>query len=125
MGDCKHFSRKAITFSLLSLPQVLHVIDDILEPLTFSPSSTTDLKNLDAFQFISYSDSLDIGDFRIRFANVFHKLLQYCYEFAIFLMMITIRLLDVRICGTAYTKSCAVFRAQNKKKSNTRIIDEK
>lgn len=47
--------------------QVLHVIDDILTPLTISPSSSADLNNPDGFQFLTYSDSLDIGGHRIRY----------------------------------------------------------
>lgn len=46
--------------------QVLHVIDDILTPLTVNPSSTVDLNNPDAFQFLAFSDSLDIGGYRLR-----------------------------------------------------------
>lgn len=48
------------------LVKVLHVIDDILTPLTVNPSATVDLNNPDAFQFLSYSDSLDIGGYRLR-----------------------------------------------------------
>lgn len=47
------------------------MIDDILTPLTGSnPSSLVGLENPDAFKFITNSDTLDIGGFRIRW--VFH-----------------------------------------------------
>lgn len=59
----KHNS--CIFIPIIPLAQVLHVIDDILTPL-ISTSPTTDLTNLDGFQFLTHSDSLDIGGNRIR-----------------------------------------------------------
>lgn len=49
-----------------SFAQILHVIDDILTPLTVNPASTVDLNNPDGYQFLSYSDNLDIGGYRLR-----------------------------------------------------------
>ncbi|KAJ6637756.1 Fasciclin-1 [Pseudolycoriella hygida] len=46
--------------------QVLHVIDDVLTPLTITQSSSLDVFNPDAFQFLTHADSLDIGGHRIR-----------------------------------------------------------
>lgn len=46
--------------------QVLHVIDDILTPLMLSTSSSADVNNPDGYQFLTYSDSLDIGGYKIR-----------------------------------------------------------
>lgn len=51
---------------LHSIFQVLHVIDDILTPLTAVPSSSVEVNNMDGFQFLTWSDSLEIGGFRIR-----------------------------------------------------------
>lgn len=49
-----------------SILQVLHVIDDILTPLMANPATSSDINNPDAFQFLTYSDNLDIGGHRIR-----------------------------------------------------------
>ncbi|XP_037921573.1 fasciclin-1 isoform X4 [Hermetia illucens] len=46
--------------------QVMHVIDGILVPLTLNPSSSLDIYNPDAFQFLTHSDSLEIGPHRVR-----------------------------------------------------------
>ncbi|GAB0092810.1 fasciclin-1 [Sergentomyia squamirostris] len=46
--------------------QVLHVIDDVLQPLTVLPSSSIELFSPDAFQFLTYSESLDINSHRMR-----------------------------------------------------------
>ena len=46
--------------------QVLHVIDDVLTPLTVNPTSSVELYNPDAFQFLTHSESLDIGHHRVR-----------------------------------------------------------
>lgn len=43
--------------------QILHVINDILTPLS---GTSIDLHNPDAFQFLQYADSLDIGGHRVR-----------------------------------------------------------
>ncbi|XP_055681274.1 fasciclin-1 isoform X2 [Lutzomyia longipalpis] len=46
--------------------QVLHVIDDVLQPLTVLPSSSIELFSPDAFQFLTYSESLDVNSHRMR-----------------------------------------------------------
>ncbi|XP_037026779.1 fasciclin-1 isoform X3 [Bradysia coprophila] len=46
--------------------QILHVIDEVLTPLTITQSSSLDVFNPDAFQFLTHADSLDIGGHRIR-----------------------------------------------------------
>ncbi|XP_055593864.1 fasciclin-1 isoform X2 [Uranotaenia lowii] len=57
--------------------QVLHIIDDVLTPLTVNPSTSFELYNLDAFQFIQNAENLDINQHRIRSfrqkINVFRK----------------------------------------------------
>lgn len=55
-----------ISYFFPSFAQILHVIDDILTPLTVNPASTVDLNNPDGYQFLSYSDNLDIGGYRLR-----------------------------------------------------------
>jgi fasciclin 1 len=46
--------------------QVLHILDDVLSPLTVNPSSSVELDNPDAFQFLINSESLNIGHHRVR-----------------------------------------------------------
>ncbi|XP_058444738.1 fasciclin-1 isoform X2 [Malaya genurostris] len=46
--------------------QVLHIIDDVLTPLTVNPSTSFELYNPDAFQFIQHAENLDINQHRIR-----------------------------------------------------------
>ncbi|CAO1432098.1 unnamed protein product [Diamesa tonsa] len=46
--------------------QVLHVIDDVLMPLSTGNRSSTEVYNPDAFQFLTHANSLDIGSHRIR-----------------------------------------------------------
>uniref|UniRef100_U5EXZ7 Putative fasciclin 1 n=1 Tax=Corethrella appendiculata TaxID=1370023 RepID=U5EXZ7_9DIPT len=46
--------------------QVLHIIDDVLTPLTVNPSSSVEVYNPDAFQFITHAESLDINQHRVR-----------------------------------------------------------
>lgn len=48
------------------LLQILHVIDDVLTPLTTTNTASLDMTNPDAFQFLTHADSLDIGQHRIR-----------------------------------------------------------
>ncbi|XP_055716289.1 fasciclin-1-like [Phlebotomus papatasi] len=62
--------------------QILHVIDDVLTPLTTIPSSTVDVHNPDAFQFLTFSESLDIGHHRVRSYRqkvIMHKK-EYLYQ---------------------------------------------
>lgn len=46
--------------------QVLHIIDDVLTPLTINPSSSFELYNPDAFQFVQHAENLDVNQHRIR-----------------------------------------------------------
>ncbi|XP_055615334.1 LOW QUALITY PROTEIN: fasciclin-1-like [Toxorhynchites rutilus septentrionalis] len=46
--------------------QVLHIIDEVLTPLTVNPSTSFELYNPDAFQFIQHAENLDISQHRIR-----------------------------------------------------------
>ncbi|XP_073819047.1 fasciclin 1 Fas1 domain-containing isoform X17 [Musca autumnalis] len=46
--------------------QVMHIIDEVLVPLTPLPNTKTEITNPDAFQFLQQSDLLDIGDNRLR-----------------------------------------------------------
>ncbi|XP_063703463.1 fasciclin-1 isoform X2 [Culicoides brevitarsis] len=46
--------------------QVLHVIDDVLEPLTMKPTAPVEIYNPDAWQFLTHSESLEIGTHRVR-----------------------------------------------------------
>lgn len=41
--------------------QVLHVIDEVLRPLTLLPGSSVDLVNPNAYLFLTHAESLDIG----------------------------------------------------------------
>ena len=54
-----------MSFPLL---QVLHVIDDILEPVLIKSSASLDMQTTypDAHQFLAYSENMEIGDFRLR-----------------------------------------------------------
>lgn len=48
-------------------PQILHLIDDVLVPLTPKSSSSADYSNPDAYQFITQQEAFDsFGDHRIR-----------------------------------------------------------
>ncbi|XP_017847725.1 fasciclin-1 isoform X4 [Drosophila busckii] len=42
--------------------QVMHVIDEVLEPLTASQSAKADVNNLDAMQFMQQADHLNVGE---------------------------------------------------------------
>ena len=55
-------------FLFLTFPlfKVLHVIEDVLTPLSTSPSASIEIYNPDAFQFLTLSESLDIGHHRVR-----------------------------------------------------------
>lgn len=44
----------------------MHVIDDVLMPLSTGNRSSTEVYNPDAFQFLTHANSLDIGSHRIR-----------------------------------------------------------
>lgn len=58
------------------------MIDDVLTPLTTIPSSTVDVHNPDAFQFLTFSESLDIGHHRVRSYRqkvIMHKK-EYLYQ---------------------------------------------
>ncbi|KAM7361182.1 fasciclin 1 Fas1 domain-containing isoform 4-T10 [Cochliomyia hominivorax] len=46
--------------------QVMHIIDEVLVPLTSLPSSKTEITNPDAFQFLQQADLLNIGENRLR-----------------------------------------------------------
>lgn len=50
------------------LKQYLHIIDDLLIPIKQNPNSKSDnlQLNMDAFQFLTHSESLDIGTHRVR-----------------------------------------------------------
>ncbi|XP_060650752.1 fasciclin-1 isoform X1 [Drosophila nasuta] len=45
--------------------QVMHIIDEVLEPLT-AKSSSTDLNNMDAMQFMRVADQLNLGNRTLR-----------------------------------------------------------
>lgn len=42
------------------------MIDDVLEPLNVKPSAPVEIYNPDAWQFLTHSESLDIGPHRVR-----------------------------------------------------------
>lgn len=46
--------------------QVMHIIDEVLVPLTAQPSTKTEITNPDAFQFLQQADLLNIGENRLR-----------------------------------------------------------
>ncbi|XP_043070746.1 fasciclin-1 isoform X5 [Drosophila grimshawi] len=46
--------------------QVMHIIDEVLEPLTALPSAKAEINNLDALQFIQKADQLNLGDNKLR-----------------------------------------------------------
>lgn len=46
--------------------QVLHIIDDVLTPLTVNPSTSFEVYNPDAYQFIQHAENMDISQHRIR-----------------------------------------------------------
>nr|XP_029717678.1 fasciclin-1 isoform X1 [Aedes albopictus] len=46
--------------------QVLHIIDDVLTPLTANPSTSFEIYNPDAYQFILHAENMDISQHRIR-----------------------------------------------------------
>ncbi|XP_021703235.1 fasciclin-1 isoform X3 [Aedes aegypti] len=46
--------------------QVLHIIDDVLTPLTVNPSTSFEIYNPDAYQFILHAENMDISQHRIR-----------------------------------------------------------
>lgn len=52
--------------SSLSFDQILHIIDDVLTPLTVNPSHSLEVYNPDAFQFLTHAESLEIGNHRVR-----------------------------------------------------------
>ncbi|KAH8388654.1 hypothetical protein KR093_011727 [Drosophila rubida] len=45
--------------------QVMHIIDEVLEPLT-AKSSTTEMNNMDAMQFMRVADQLNLGNRTLR-----------------------------------------------------------
>ncbi|KAM8703079.1 hypothetical protein ACLKA7_005417 [Drosophila subpalustris] len=45
--------------------QVMHIIDEVLEPLT-AKSSTTDMNNMDAMKFMRHADQLNLGNNGLR-----------------------------------------------------------
>ena len=44
----------------------MHIIEEVLEPLTVLPTSKSEITNPDAFQFLTQADSMNIGHFRLR-----------------------------------------------------------
>uniref|UniRef100_A0A0A1XJX4 Fasciclin-1 n=1 Tax=Zeugodacus cucurbitae TaxID=28588 RepID=A0A0A1XJX4_ZEUCU len=50
----------------LGMRQVMHIIDEVLVPLTALPTAKMEYTNLDAYQFMKQADILDIGDNRLR-----------------------------------------------------------
>ncbi|KRF83539.1 uncharacterized protein Dvir_GJ24396, isoform I [Drosophila virilis] len=46
--------------------QVMHIIDEVLDPLTALPTAKTEINNLDALQFIQKADQLNVGDNKLR-----------------------------------------------------------
>lgn len=46
--------------------QVLHVIDDVLVPLTTGSGSASEIYNPDALNFLTNANSFDIGSHRVR-----------------------------------------------------------
>ncbi|XP_055908399.1 fasciclin-1 isoform X2 [Eupeodes corollae] len=50
----------------LGKKQVMHVIDDVLTPLSVLPTSKSEIINPDALQFLQQADSMSIGDYRLR-----------------------------------------------------------
>lgn len=48
----------------------MHIIDEVLVPLTSLPTSKTEITNPDAFQFLQQADLLNIGDNRLRFVRI-------------------------------------------------------
>lgn len=44
----------------------MHIIDEVLEPLTALPTAKTEINNLDALQFIQKADQLSVGDNKLR-----------------------------------------------------------
>lgn len=56
--------------------QVMHIIDEVLVPLTPLPNTKTEITNPDAFQFLQQSDLLDIGEEnRLRFVYTYKDML--------------------------------------------------
>lgn len=47
----------------------MHIIDEVLLPLTPLPTSKTEITNPDAFQFLQQADLLNIGENRLRFVK--------------------------------------------------------
>lgn len=47
-------------------PQILHVIDDVLIPLSTGNRSANDIYNPDALTFLTNANSFDIGSHRVR-----------------------------------------------------------
>lgn len=47
--------------------QVLHVIDEVLEPALPSPTSTTPIYGPNAYQLVNRSETIDLGQHRVRF----------------------------------------------------------
>lgn len=47
---------------------MLHVIDDVLEPVMVKSTASLDMQTTypDAHQFLTYSENMEIGDFRLR-----------------------------------------------------------
>ncbi|XP_020715778.1 fasciclin-1 isoform X4 [Ceratitis capitata] len=50
----------------LGMRQVMHIIDEVLVPLTALPTAKIEFTNLDAYQFLKQADLLDIGENRLR-----------------------------------------------------------
>nr|XP_036217251.1 fasciclin-1 isoform X4 [Bactrocera oleae] len=50
----------------LGMRQVMHIIDEVLVPLTALPTAKMEFTNLDAYQFMKQADILDIGENRLR-----------------------------------------------------------
>lgn len=48
----------------------MHIIDEVLVPLTALPTAKMEFTNLDAYQFMKQADILDIGENRLRYKHV-------------------------------------------------------
>lgn len=49
----------------------MHIIDEVLVPLTSLPNSKIEITNPDAFQFLQQADLLNIGENRLRYAFLY------------------------------------------------------
>lgn len=104
-----------IMILMIALPiffQVLHVIDDILLPLTATPSYSGELNNPDGMQFLSTSDNLEIGGHRLRW--VFNKCLWLCifYYFFSYLYAIVHASLDIQLSKPQVVLNPFIFYVQ-------------